>query len=489
MSAEATSDVGADGLKHQAVRGVAWGVASFGGNRFIGFVATLVLARLLVPEEFGVAAAGLALVTFLQVALDVGLGAALVYEQEEGISDRVRTAFTLNLLLSGGLASLFLVAAPWVAAFFQVPDEAGVFRLLAAWLVVRGLSQVHEAVLKRDLRFRARASVEVVRAATRAGVMVLLALGGFGAASVLIGYVVAEAVAAIMLLVMVRVRPVRRIDRVVLGSFMGYGSWLFVAQVLDEVRASVDYLIIGNALGPEELGYYSVAYRIPGLVIAASFWVFSSVAFPVYARARTEGQAMLADIVVRSLRVTSLFGLTAGVGLAVISDDAIDVMFGPRWAPAAAPMALVSVGLGMQAVGFAVGDLLKATGRVRFFTMISGVTAVLAVGGFLAVAPYGLTAVAGVHVVVGIVEAAIFAVIARRVLSVPLGDLARAIAPGVAAALGIVLVSLPVQMTTDGVLGLVGTVLAGVVGAAVVLWAFGRSTLDELVGLARSLRR
>jgi len=158
----------------QAVRSFGWAGTSLIGSRVVALGTTLVLARLLTPTDFGVVAAGMVLLGFLEMGLDLGIAAALVYEQEKGVSDRVQTAFTLNLIVATALTAVGIAAAPVVAGFFDVPGAEAMFRVLALYLLVRGVGQVSDALLRRNLQFKRRAVVELTRALVRAVVAISL---------------------------------------------------------------------------------------------------------------------------------------------------------------------------------------------------------------------------------------------------------------------------------------------------------------------------
>jgi lipopolysaccharide exporter len=111
-----------------AAKTLAWAAVSLMGSKLLAFVSTLILARLLVPEQFGVVAAGLTIIAVLETGLDLGVGAAVVYEQEQGLSDRMRTAFTLNVLVAVFFTVGAISAAPLVADFFGVPDDVDLLR-------------------------------------------------------------------------------------------------------------------------------------------------------------------------------------------------------------------------------------------------------------------------------------------------------------------------------------------------------------------------
>ncbi len=131
---------------------------------------------MLVPEDFGLVTAALTIIAMLDAALDLGVGAAVVAEQEKGISYRTRSAYTLNLALSLLIAGAGVAASPLIAALFKAESHAGLFALIFLYPLFRGAGQVNDAVLKRDLQFKRRTLVDVGRALVRVAVSVPLAL-------------------------------------------------------------------------------------------------------------------------------------------------------------------------------------------------------------------------------------------------------------------------------------------------------------------------
>ena len=136
-------------------RGIVWSVAAFGASKALSLISLLVLAGLLAPDEFGVVAAVAAYIALIELGSDIGMKPAIVYEQEEGVSARVQTAFTLNLLTAVALTALGVLLAPAVAGFFGVTDSAGLFRLGALNLLFTGLGNVHDALAAARHELRA----------------------------------------------------------------------------------------------------------------------------------------------------------------------------------------------------------------------------------------------------------------------------------------------------------------------------------------------
>jgi PST family polysaccharide transporter len=466
----------------------AWSAVSFTASKLLVFVVTLVMARLLVPEDFGVVAVGLSIIAFLEVALDLGVGSALVYEQERGITARVQTAFTLNLGIAAICTLVGVLAAPAVGAVFDVEDTT-LLRVLFLYFLLRGLVQVPDAVLRRDLAFRKRALVEVSRAAARGVVSVPLAAAGAGPWALVIGILASEALGVVLTWWATRFFPTFRLDRAVARTLLGFGTAVLALKVLGAVLENADYYIVGAQLGTYELGVYTLAYRVPEIVLANVFWIFSSVAFSIYSRARSDDAGALGSVATRALQLITLFAFPTGVGVAVVSLPLTVALLGWQWEEAAAPMMFVALSMAASSIGYASGDVFPAVGRPGLLIRIVAPMVVVKVTGLLLAAPHGLTAMAATLAGTSVVFAAVRLTVANRLLGVRMRTSLRAMTPGAVAALGAA-GALPVVALREPELEtLVLAVGAGVVGAAALLLLFCRPVLRDLVALAASMRR
>lgn len=475
-------------LVGRATRSFLWATASFVGSRLISFLAVVLLARILVPDDFGVVAAAMTVFLFIEFALDLGMGAALIFEQERGITDRVHTAFTLNLMVAIAMAAGFFFAAPWIADFFRVPDQVQIFRTLSLLIVVKGLSQIPDSLFKRDLEFKRRTAVDVSRAGVRLAVAVALAMADFGAWSIVWGTLAGECVGVVLSWALLGFSPRFVFQRRVARELLGFGMTVLGYRALEVFATNADYLVVGNQLGPRMLSFYYFAFRLPQLVIGNVYNVFSQVAFPTYSQARERGSATLERGMLRSLKLLALFGFTTGTGLALASRDLADVMLPPDWAPAALPMALIALTFGLQSVGFASGDIFPAIGKPGFLLKMNLVASPILVVALILAAPRGINAVAAVHLVLTGIYSAVRLVFAVRLVQSPLSRSLVAMWPALVISIGIVVGALPVLLLfPPGALSLVVIVAAGLAGAYVAGVLFTRSVFSdagELLGRA-----
>jgi lipopolysaccharide exporter len=480
---------GAPRADRTALHSFLWAGLSFGLTKVAVFVSTLVLARILVPDDFGVVAAALTMIALFEIGLDLGVGSALIHDQEKGITSRVQTAFTLNLAIAALLAGLFALSAPAVAAYFRVPDQVEVFRILALYLLIRGAGQVHDAVLRRDLDFRRRTLTELARASTRFGVSISLAVLDQGVWALVWGLLVAELAGTVTNWVLVPFRPRFTIDRTAVRTLLSFGLAVVAVQAVSVVSSNADYLAIGRILGTDDLGQYTIAYRLPELLVENVYWIFSSIALPWYSRARTRSAESFKDTMLRALTLLTLFGFPMGTAVALIARDAVPVMFSEQWLPAVGPMVLLALAAGVHAIGFASGDIFPALGKPALLLRLDLVVATAEIVAFFAVAQYGILVVAWVHLVSGVGYVLLRLVVANRLVGADLRECWRAMVPAVSVSIGMAVAALPVLVVLDpGVRSLLVVIAAGAAGAALGAVLGARSTVLDLARTVAAAR-
>ena len=421
-------------MGRRSARGFLWGTLAWGSNRLVILGLTLVLARLLTPADFGVVTAALTVIAILDAALDLGVGAAVIADQETGVSRRTRTAFSLNLAISALVAAVGALCAPLIAALFAAESQTAVFALIFAYPLFRGAGQVNDAVLKRDLRFRRRTLVDLARAGVRVAVSVPLALTVGGPLSIAAGIVASELVAMLLLWALVPIRPALRAEPGVARSLLGFGGQVTAIRVLGSLRGNLDYVVVGAALGTTALGLYGIGYKLPELVIENVLWIFSGVALSAYARASAGGTDALLAAMLKATRLLALYGLAAGTALAVVARDAIPVLFSAQWDPAVLPAALIALSLGVASIAWASGDVFPALGRPGVLLWLDVPATALMAGAFLLAPRWGLVGVAAVHLVFNLAYCVARLALLRMVTRVDGRELVGAVLPALAVA-------------------------------------------------------
>lgn len=348
-------------LATATVRGVAWGMVAMFAGRVVTLTVLAVLARILSPEDFGLVAFALVFILYLDTVGDLGTSAALIHwpERREEAAQLTFLVSMASALLWWGLT--YALAEP-VAAFFGSPEGRDVLRALAWSFPLRALGTTHDALLQKDLRFRARLVPELSMAAAKGGASLALALLGWGVWSLVWGQLAGIALWSAVLWLVVPWRPSRSLPFSLIRPMLGYGKSIVAVNMLSAVTHHADLAVVGRMLGATALGFYQIAYKIPEVAITLLVRVTSKVLFPAFSRVHQTGTG-LRDAYLTSLRYTALLTLPAAAGLVVLAEPIVLVFFGNEWRPSIPIFRALAVYAALRAVGTHVGDVLKATGR------------------------------------------------------------------------------------------------------------------------------
>jgi PST family polysaccharide transporter len=412
------------------------------GVRLATLVSTAVLAHLLSPRDFGLVAIALVFTTLLDAVRDLGLNQALVVARQEELHDQASTVFVFSILAGVALAAMLAGASPLAATFFHQPGLLALLAVLGVNLPLRSVGLTHYAIAQRDLTFRSRTLAELGEVIVRGGVGLGLALSGFGAWSLVAGYLAGTAAWTAGLWITVPWRPAKHFRSDDLRRLMHFGGALTVIGIISTAMSYADNLFVGRVLGPSALGRYSLGYRLPELLIIDVTVAASLVMFPAFSRLDT---AALRRAVISVSQYSLLLSVPVAVALVILADPVVLALFGRRWGQAASIIRIISVAFVGVPVGVAVGSAFRATKRVGVMLKLAvpqGILLVVAVAVFV---PFGIKAVAWCQAAVRELFVAISIAVSMRVLGIRARELGRAARPAVLASAGMALVMLPLE--------------------------------------------
>jgi PST family polysaccharide transporter len=454
-----------------ASRGFLWANLGIFTRYVLAIVLAAVMARVLPDADYAVMVTLLLLVFYFDNALDLGMGAALVYEQEEGLSDRVQVAFTANVLLGGVLGVLAVLIAPLIGAYFQAEAYVGVFRAFAVVVVLSALNTVPWSLFMRNMDFRRRSMVEITRDVTRVGLTIALAFAGWGAWSVIAGFVASNTVTLVLTWTLLRFWPTLRWNLTIVRELFGYAWKVAGNRVLGVLALNGDYFIVGNRNNAQYATYYQ-AFRLPEFVMGAQLNGLSAVLFPMFSRIRSEGPEALRQGMYRSLRLVALFSFPVGIGLALVARDSFTLLYGDANEVGIRTMEVIALAGAVTGLGFATGDLLMAINRPGVLLRINAVMVPVMLVAMWFVAPEGVVWVATVHLVVQIVFITVRQVVVDRIIGARDLTALTCVVPGLLVAAAVLAAGLPVRLATSGGWwSMVAIVAAGGLGGLVALFA------------------
>ena len=296
-----------------AVHGTAWRYTSYFGGKFMVFLSTIVLARLLTKDDFGVVGYALTAIAFLDVASDLGVAEAVVYYKEDKKS--YSTAFWISLGIGILLFGLSWLLAPVLVVYFRDDRVLQINRIMALTFPFGALGSTHEAILRKNLAFGRTTIPIFLRAIAKGLVSIILAFMGFGAWSLVWGQLAGTLIASILLLAITPWSPTFEFDLSSAQSLLSYGIKNIGTDFLSMILLNLDYWLVGRYLGAELLGVYTLSFRLPELLILQFARIISQVNFPIFIKMQ-EVQGDLARAFRKTTAYVSLVTVPLGIGLA-----------------------------------------------------------------------------------------------------------------------------------------------------------------------------
>jgi O-antigen/teichoic acid export membrane protein len=481
----------AGGLGASIVSGTRWTAASQVGTQAIRLGSAVMLARLLAPEHFGIMAMVFVVTTFLELFKDLGTASALVQRPELGRT-LASSLFFLNLGFGIALSVIAFAGSPLIAAAYGDPQVEPVLRLMSLAVLVSSTSVVHQAMLRRRLRFGRLGVTLLVNALVTAVVSILLAALSFGVWALAWGLIAGTVVGAVAAWSLSEWRPVMTFHWRDVRGVLAFSMNLSAAQLATFLLFNLDKVLIGRFLGATTLGFYAIAQRILMQPVRTATQALHEVLFAALSRVQDDRDA-LTDAYLRTGAGVALVVFPAVTGMAVLASPLVETLLGDQWAPAGPVLTVLAPGIAVQALITTTVTLYKVRDRTDLmlrWTLASGVVVALAWYGGL---QWGLIGVAwGFSGAILVLAYPAFA-IPFRLIGLSVRRFARTLAPCLAAtglmAAGSGATSALLQdQGVDGVWVLVSAVPAGAfvyVGAIWWLKAPGVHDLTRLVGRSR----
>lgn len=474
-------------LTRATLRGTFWSYASFYSGKLMVFVSTVVLARLLSQEDFGVAGYALVVISFLQVMNDLGTGQAIIYHRDD--PDAPNTGFWLGLGMGIIMFIMTWAIAPLAGLFFHDQRAIPVTRAIGVVFPIVAVGNTHDVLLRRDLSFGRKFVPDFVTAFTKGLTSIGLAFTGVGAWSLIGGQVLGKLAGAFTLWRVYPWRPQLRFNPRMARALLSFGVNIMVVNALGALIANADYLLVGRYMGAAALGVYTLAFRLPDLLVMQFCYIIGRVIYPVYTTLRTDLDALRKGFL-NTARYVSLITMPLGLGMALVARPLVLTFFTERWTDAIAPMRAIAIYALTLSLAYNVGDVYKAQGRPQILTYISlGRLAILLPGLWWAVT--GIQTIAAVgwtHAAVAFLTSVLELALASRLLKTPFRKILEALAPALLAGLFMALVVqgvLFLSTTLIPVLQLSLGVLTGGVAYLSILWVFQRDMLLTALGILR----
>lgn len=329
-------------LKTQVVSGVVWSLSEKIGTMLLQMVVSIIVARRLMPEDFGVMAIMTFFTSLALAMVDSGFSQTLI-RKKSPTADEYRSVFTFNLLIAVILYLLLTALSPAIAEFYGYPIIARIAPVLLLLLPINALCVVQTVIFTREFRFALMSKIVFCSSLVSGIIAVGMALAGCGVWSLVAQRIAAMAVKAAMFRWLGRRPSGARFSSSALRAMAPYSLRLLATDLITAVYNNLAQLIIGKVYSATSLGYFSQAQKLKDLPVTSTVQSVQGVTFP--ALAKLDGQsAKFAESYRQILSITAFVVLPAMTGLIAIAPDMFALLLGDRWLPTVPYFEIICLG-------------------------------------------------------------------------------------------------------------------------------------------------
>jgi len=449
---------------------------------------SVALARLLVPDDFGLLGMALVFTGFAQLFLDFGIGMAIIQARELP-PKALSSCFWINFGITLTTVAVLILTSPLIAEFYSRPDLTVVIIVLALSLMISGSGVVSSAILSRGMQFDKVAKAQVLGTVAGSGVAVLCAWQGFGVWSLVAQQMAGFSAVTYLLMRYARWYPQLEFSWGSIRGMIAFGAGVFGTSLLNFANRNADTMLIGRVLGSGALGYYSLAYQLMLYPLGQVSGVIVRVLFPTLTRLQGD-MDRFRSAYLKAVAAIALITFPMMAGLYAVSSDFVLVVFGEKWLPMLPVLQILCwVGM-MQSIGTTVGLIYLSLGQVKTLLRINLIFTPLIVASFVVGLTWGIEGVATAYALVSFSLFYVSLGIAFRLSDIAFREfhdvIGRPLFSASAMMLSVVLLQHSLFLNLSTIVRLVSCIAAGVAVYAAVSLAVNRAQLRELVTLAHA---
>ena len=357
-----------ENTKSKVMSNLIWRFAERSGAQIVGFIVSIVLARILSPNDYGTVALITVFTTFFQVFVDSGLGNSLIQKKDSDDID-FSTVFYTNIVFCILLYIIIFFCAPLIANFYNNKELIALTRVLGITILISGVKNVQQAYVSKKLIFKKFFWATLLGTITAAIVGIIMAVKGFGVWALVAQQLINLTIDTIMLWVTVNWRPKKVFSIKRLKKLYSYGWKLMVSAVIDTVYNDIRQLVIGKIYSSSDLAYYNKAQQFPNIIVGNINNSIDSVLLPTMSKEQHDKERVK-NMTRRSIKTSVYIMAPLMMGLAFCGNNVITLLLTEKWLPAVPFLAIFCINYLFYPIHTANLNAIKAVGRSDLFLKI-----------------------------------------------------------------------------------------------------------------------
>ncbi len=374
-------------IKKQAFSGVVWTFVQQFSLQIINFIVQIILARLLMPEMFGLIAMLTVFIAIGQMLMDGGMTSSLIRTKNPTQLD-YSTVFVTNFIISFGAYLLTFFASPYIARFYNQEILKDILRVYALTFVVRSFVAVHVAKLTKEMNFKTQMILQIPSTIAGAIVGVLMAYMGYGVWSLVFLNLTQSVVFTVQYWVFIPWRPSFIFNKEKFKYHFNFGYKLTAAALLDTVYKNLYNILIGKVFSPTITGYYNQADTIRLLPVTHMATVLDKVTFPLFSSISDDKQ--LKNAFKTTMKLAVFISVPIMMYLIVMANEIFIFVLGEKWTPAVPYFQILGVSSIIRPLHSYNLNILKVKNRSDLFLRLEVVKKIIGFVAILVSIPFGI---------------------------------------------------------------------------------------------------
>lgn len=353
------------GSKEKVLSNFVWRFAERCGAQLVTFIVSIVLARILAPEDYGQIALITVFTTIMQVFVDSGLGTALIQKKDADDLD-FSSVFYFNFVVCLILYAVMFGAAPFIAGFYNDSSLTPIIRVISLTIVISGVKGIQQSYVSRNMLFKRFFYATLGGTTFSAFLGIALAYAGFGVWAIVAQQLSNTAIDTLILWLTVKWRPKRMFSWERLKGLLSFGWKMLASSLLDTVYNNIRSLIIGKMYSSSDLAYYDQGKKFPNVIVTNINTSIDSVLLPTMASTQDDA-GRVKSMTRRAIKTSTYIMAPLMMGLAFCAEPIVELVLTDKWLPCVPFLRIFCITYMFYPIHTANLNAIKAMGRSDLF--------------------------------------------------------------------------------------------------------------------------
>jgi teichuronic acid exporter len=379
-----------DNLRQKTISGFIWSAIERIGQQSLYFVLTIIIARILSPEDYGLIGMMAVFISLATSFIDSGFSQALI-QKKNVTEEEYSTVFYFNLFISIVAGALLFFTAPFIACFYHEPKLVLVARVMSLNFIVNALGLVQNTKLTKEIEFKSLTKVSIYATIFSGIIGVVMAYSGFGVWTLVFQVLINNIAKTVLLWILSKWKPIRIFNMSALKELFHFGSRMLSVAILNTFFENIYNMLIGKFYSKKDLGYYSQAYKIQQLPVSSLTSMIQKVTFPSYSQIQDDTERLKAAYR-KTIAITVFISFPLLVYLMMAAKPLVSLLLTDKWLPSVIYLQLFCL-IGLIYPVSAINlNLLMVKGRPGIFLKLEIFKKILIIAAILLTINHGILA-------------------------------------------------------------------------------------------------